>query len=371
MSRLGFNHIAWSKSTPWRLAHDLADSAVATPDLIGLSVPNTGTLPRNYDGEQRALETSIGERLGAPGGRVLVTAGASEANAAAIAGLAGAGETVLVERPGYEPHRSLVKLFGGRLRTFARPTGPEAGGVAAAVAAELTRDTRLVVVSHLNNPSGAALAPDDARELGTLAETRGFWILCDETFRDADFDSPIGTYATLGPRWVTTASFTKAYGLGGLRIGWVAGSDEALRRAGDALNGLSASPSIPSVTLARALMPHLDTLRAQAHDVLRRNHARWTAFVNAQREFGSGEEFDAPPRGTTTWVRLRSEGEGDELSALAASRFDLAITPGGFFGDSRGVRIGIGVLPERFDAGLAAFGRCLEAFRSTRVRSNA
>lgn len=370
MSRLGFNHMAWSKSVTGRLAHDLADSAVATPDLAALGLPHTVTLPGLKTGVPRQLETALAARLQAPGGRVLVTAGASEANAAAIAGLAGAGETVLVERPGYEPHRALVKLFGGRLRTFTRATGPNARGVAEAVAAELTRDTRLVVLTHLHNPSGAALDADDAQALDQLADQHGFWILCDETFRDADFGSPIGTYASFGPRWVATGSLTKAYGLGGIRIGWVAGGEEALRRAQDAVNGLSAEPSIPSVVLALALLPHLDTLRERGHDILRRNHARWETFVTARRELiGGSVGFDAPPRGTTTWVRLGSEGEGDELSALAASKFDLAITPGGFFGDTRGVRVGIGVDPERFEAALPAFGRCLEAFRSSRVKS--
>ena len=182
---------------------------------------------------------------------------------------------MLAERPGYESHRSVAKRFGAKLRTFVRARERSFGAIAEAVQSQLTAETRLVVVSHLHNPTGAAFDSADIEALEKLAERHGFWILCDETLRDADPEQPLGTLARRGSRWVTISSLTKSYGLGGLRIGWIAGGADALGRCADALNALSVLPASPSLALALALVPHLDDLRSRTRRILQTNHAAW------------------------------------------------------------------------------------------------
>jgi hypothetical protein len=367
MSRLDLHHLAWSKATPGRLGFDLADSGVATPDLAGLGLPHVTGLPPPADETPHRLERALGERLSAPGGRVLVTAGASEANAAALAGLLDPGDDVLAERPGYEPHRAVARLFGARVRTFTRPRALGFGGVAEAVEAELGPRTRLVVLTHLHNPSGAALGEADAEALDRLAERRDFRILCDETFRDAEAGPPIGTFASRSPRWVTTSSLTKVYGLSGLRIGWIAAAEGVLARCADAQNALSVIPATPSAALALALVPHLDTLRERAHRILRANHAGWAGWAAriAGAGWGGGAlDTGVAPRGTTAWCLFRDEAGGDAFAEFTAAQFDLAVTPGRFFGDPRGVRIGLGSEPARFGRALVPLEQALESFLS-------
>jgi hypothetical protein len=373
MSRLELNHLAWSKRTPARLRHNLADSAVAAPDLESLGLPHRAVLPRAAVAVQRRLEEALGARLGAPGGRVLVTAGASEANAAAFAGLIAPGDGVLCERPGYEPHRAVCRLFGARLRTYTRPQERAFGGVAEAVRSALADDIRLVVVTDLHNPGGVALSEDDVVELERLAAARDFRILCDETFRDADEGRRCGTLAARGPHWVCTSTLTKSYGLGGLRIGWIAAGPDALARCADAQNALSVEPASPSLALALELAPHLDTLRARTHRILAVNRAAWAAFLAATAGVASaGCDARVPSRGTTTWCSFAGTSDGDEFAAMCAGRFDLAVTPGGFFGDPRGVRIGMGSEPAAFAAALEPLRRALEAFASAgRIRTGA
>lgn len=367
MSRLELEHLAWSKTTPGRLGFDLADSAVATPDLAALGLPHVASWSARPTDSLQRLEGALGERLAAPAGRVLVTAGASEANAAVCAALISPGDGVLAERPGYEPHRAAPWLFGARLSTFTRSRDHGFGAVAEAVERELAPGTRLVVLTHLHNPSSVALADDDAGRLERLAERHNFWILCDETFRDADAGLPGGTLAARGPRWVATSSLTKSYGLGGLRIGWIAAHEDVLARCADAQNALSVLPAAPSTLLALDLVPHLDALRTRAHRILETNHARWAEFAAriADEPWGAGGlDIGVAPRGTTAWSLFRDSSAGDAFASFAAERFDLAIPPGRFFGDSRGVRIGLGGEPEAFVRALQPLERALEAFWS-------
>src|SRR5262249_7539757 len=160
------------------------------------------------------------------------------------------------------------------VRRFERPLGAEAEALAAAVERALGPATRMVVVSDLHNPSGVTMSEPEAAALGRLAERLGFWILCDETYRDAALSVPRGGAATGGERWISTSSLTKSYGLGGLRIGWVAAGPKALERCAVLQNALSVLPAEPSVGLALGLIPHLERLRDRAHAILTLNHAR-------------------------------------------------------------------------------------------------
>jgi aspartate/methionine/tyrosine aminotransferase len=216
----------------------------------------------------------------------------------------------------------------------------------------------LVVVSHMHNPSGAALEDADLVGLERLAVARDFRILVDETFRDTDPEQPLGTIASRGSCWITTSSLTKSYGLGGLRVGWIAADQATLDRCGDVHDNLSAEPSALSVALALALAPHLDGLRARTHRILAANRAAWLAFLGRQQILHA----PAPSRSTCTWVQFPEPGRGDAFSEFALERFRLRIVPGRYFGDSAGVRITLGAEPERFAPALHLLERATAAF---------
>jgi aspartate/methionine/tyrosine aminotransferase len=331
---------------------------VDAPDLEAMGLPSQVAMPRVADHLQAELERSIAARWGAPGGPVMLTAGGSEANAIVFGALLERGDEVLVEIPGYEPHREVPRLFDIAVRRFERPLGAVAGGgIAAAIEAALSPATRMVVFTHPHNPSGTPLTGHDVQALTALAERRGLWLLCDEIFRDA-MDGPLGTVATHGPRWVATSSLTKVYGLGALRLGWIAGDAPVLERCGPVQNALSASPSVPSIALALALVPHLDTLRARTHHLLAENRARWADLLR------DGVPFTCPSRseGTTAWAVFPGEGEGDAFTRFASQHASLAVTPGRFFGDPRGIRVGLGGEPPRCAEALATLRHTLAAF---------
>jgi aspartate/methionine/tyrosine aminotransferase len=222
----------------------------------------------------------------------------------------------------------------------------------------------MVVISHLHNPSGASLAPGEADALESLASRRALRILVDETYRDSA-KHPLGTFASRGPTWVATSSLTKSYGLGGLRIGWVAGSEDVLARCAAAQNALTVQPALPSVALALALIPHLDSLRERTHRILARNHAAWHALVVRRAAAGRGGadiDFGPSPAGTTAWCRAPGKVGGEVFSEFAARAHGLAVTPGRFFGDPFGFRVALGFEPESFGAALLVLEQAISDF---------
>jgi len=356
MSRISMEHIRWARLRMPDFRHNLADSAVVGPDLEALGLPHVATLPPEGYRAQDELERMLGARIGAPAGRVLVAAGASEANACVFAALLAPGDEVLAGLPAYEPHREVPPLFGATVGGLDRPLATGPGALPAAVEQALGPRTRLVVISDLHNPGGAALDPADAVALDTLAGRRGFRILCDETFRDAG-SRPLATVAARSDRWVATGSLTKSYGLGGLRIGWIAGDPATLEACEGAHEALSAQPSLLSVALARALVPHLPRLRERGQGILAANHA-----VLARMIARSGRLGGPVLAGTTTWREFTGEDEGDRFAAFAGERFDVALARGSYFGRARGVRIALGGEPARFQAAIEALEAAVAAF---------
>jgi aspartate/methionine/tyrosine aminotransferase len=360
MARPTDEHITWARLEPARHRFNLAPSDVDAPDLEAMGLPSMVGLPRGTGDLQAELECAFGACWGAPGGRVMLTAGGSEANAVVFGALLERGDEVLVETPGYEPHREAPRLFDITVRRFERPMGAAAsagGSLASAVEAALSPATRMVVLTHPHNPSGAPLGSRDLEALEALAERHGLWLLCDEIFRDA-MEGPRGTLAARGRCWVATSSLTKVYGLGALRLGWIAADPSVLQRCGPVQNALSAAPSVPSIALALALVPHLDVLRARTHRMLAENRARWEDLLR------DGVPFACPAKseGTTAWAVFAGAGEGDAFSRFASEHASLAVTPGRFFGDPRGVRIALGGEPPRTAAALTTLRHALAAF---------
>src|SRR5436309_15799604 len=115
------HHIVWARREPPRHRHRLAESDVDAPDLVAMGLPSQGALPVRCDGLQAELEAALASLWGAPGGRVMLTAGGSEANAIVFGALLERGDEVLVETPGYEPHREVPRLFDIAVRPYQRP----------------------------------------------------------------------------------------------------------------------------------------------------------------------------------------------------------------------------------------------------------
>jgi N-succinyldiaminopimelate aminotransferase len=161
-----------------------------------------------------------------PEREVIVTAGATEAIAAALLALVdGSDDEVVVFEPFYDSYAACVALSGARLVPvpLRRPDfQPDLDALRAAV----TDRTRLILVNDPHNPTGAVFAPEVRQEIVRLADRHDAIIVTDEVYEHLVFDGPHAPIATMpgaNERTLTISSGGKTFSTTGWKIGWISG----------------------------------------------------------------------------------------------------------------------------------------------------
>lgn len=191
------------------------------PDVVAaVTYAARGTLNLAADPTAEELRRAIGRRNGIEPRRVAVGHGASQLLAAATRALVGPGEELLIPWPSYGLYPLMAQRAGARAVPV--PHGHDVERLLAAV----TDRTRAIVLCNPNDPTGAYLPPAQLRALlDALPEQVS--LLLDEALVDfvADEGAPVASLALLDdhPRLLLFRTFSKVYGLAGLRCGYALG----------------------------------------------------------------------------------------------------------------------------------------------------
>ncbi len=337
---------------------NLAASGVPDRTLedIGADLSQLGPLqgPNAY-GWAPLVERLAG-RFGIDPASVVQAAGASFANHLAMAALIDPGDRVLIESPAYELMVSTLRYLGAEVVFFERTAASGFRLDPAAVAAKLTPDTRLIVATELHNPSSVRADPADLKAVADLARDAGARFLVDEVYRELTFTGEQAETAfTLGPHVVVTSSLTKAYGLSGLRCGWVLAEPELAGRMWRLHDLIYARGPFLTDQLSLMALDRLPALRARSLDAIARN-------LEAYRQLLGGHpalEQTIPEIGTTVFPRLVS-GDADAFVTRLADEFETGVVPGRFFFAPEHIRIGVAGDPDVTRQGLERISRALE-----------
>ncbi len=160
-----------------------------------------------------------------PGSDILVTAGATEALAAALLGLVdGPDDEVVVFEPFYDSYAACVALSGARLVTVPlRWPGfqPDLDELAASV----TDRTRVILVNDPHNPTGAVFSRDVLTRIVELAHEHDAIVVTDEVYEHLSFvpHTPVATLPGAWERTLTISSGGKTFSTTGWKIGWLSG----------------------------------------------------------------------------------------------------------------------------------------------------
>ncbi len=228
---------------PTDLRLDANEGPALDPALLD-ALPDAASL-RSYP-SAADLETRLAGLLAVAPEGVLVTAGADDALDRAFRALVRPGDEVVMPTPGFSATLRWIALADARHVDVAWPDGPYP---TEAVMAALTPRTRVVVVTSPNNPTGGIVAAADLARLAAAAPQALLLVdLAYTEFADEDL-----TQAALAlPNALVTRTFSKAWGLAGLRVGYAAGAPRVVRWLRAA--GLPYAVSAPSLALAaRAL----------------------------------------------------------------------------------------------------------------------
>ncbi len=288
---------------------------------------------------------------------VVASEGTSLANHLAMAATFDPGDEVLIEHPTYELLESTAGYLGAKLRYFERRFADGFRVDPAEVERQITPITRLVIVTNLHNPSGAYTDEDTMRAVGEIAKAHGARVLVDEVYLETLYEQRPRPAVHLGDHFLVTSSLTKAFGLSGLRCGWVLGDREIVHRMWRINDLYAASPAHPAELLSVIALDHLGQIAERAKKILATNRESLAAFLGARRDL----EFFRPEHGTTIFPKLRS-GDVEQFVRLLREKYETSVVPGNYFDMPQHFRIGIGGEPEMTRAGLERLGAALDEY---------
>ena len=152
---------------------------------------------------------------------VVAAAGTSMANHLAMAATVEPGDDVLIEYPTYEAVVSVAQYLGANVRYFQRRMEEGFRIDPHQIERQMTPRTKLIVITNLHNPTGAFVDEPALRALGDIAKHADARVLVDEVYLETLYEHRPQPALHLGEQFLVTSSLSKAYGLSGLRCGWV------------------------------------------------------------------------------------------------------------------------------------------------------
>jgi hypothetical protein len=278
------------------------------------------------------------------------------ANYVACAALLEPGDEVLLEHPVYDPLRVVPEFLHASTRSFERRPDEGYRLDVSAIEAAMTPNTRLIVISNLHNPSGALDNRTELEHLAALAESRDVYVLADEVYLEWLYGvgDTVPSAIDISPRFVTTRSLTKAYGLAALRAGWIL-AEPSLAERMRKLNGLfTNSMAHPTERLAARALDHAEQILRWQRERVDRNRALVTDFITGQERLRWAE----PVAGTVGFVHLEGE-DVDAFIAKARADYEVSLVPGRFFGERDYFRMGFGMETSVVAGGLDRLGELL------------
>jgi aspartate/methionine/tyrosine aminotransferase len=261
------------------------------------------------------------------------------------------GDEVIVLSPCYDSLANVASYLGCRVVRWSLAEVPEPPDGPGSwrldfdtLASLLTLHTRLVIANFPHNPTGYLPTHQEWRSLVNMVAKIGAWLFSDEMYRGLEFDPAdrLSSGCDLYERAISLCGLSKTYGLPGLRVGWLALQDVALR---DRILGwkdyTTICASAPSEALAQIALSTGETLAARSVQIVRDNLGLADPFFARWREVF---RWNPPLAGSVALVGLRSGSAMAFCQQLLGEQGVLLLPSGGLgFGDGH-VRFGFGRL---------------------------
>lgn len=356
-----FKYMRWAKEQEERgWSYFLAPSGMAPPSLEDLGVRFEDLRlesPGGY-GDPELLEI-LASRYSLSETQVMIAAGTSLANFLVCAVLLNPGDDAIVETPVYESLPSLVEMLGARVIPLQRRHGEEFRVDPARIREAITPKTRVILLTSLHNPSGVAMTEETLQEIGEAAAASGARVVVDEVYLEYLPDGEFPMAASLGEPFVSTSSLTKAYGLGGLRIGWAAGPADLIRECNALRDLLDVESAAPSQAIACRFFRKIDEIRAQTIEHLSGNYRIFEEWISDRDDLA----LVPPDGGACAFPRITSGVSSEMAARFLMEAFETAVVPGEFFGAPGFLRVGFGPPPQILEEGLRRLGKALDRLR--------
>lgn len=288
--------------------------------------------------------------------QVLTTAGAEEGIYCALKALLSPGDHVIVVTPCYESLEAIPMGIGAKITRIALDPKHNWKLSLDSLEKAFKHNTKVLILNYPHNPTGSLLDREVFHGMIDLARKHGCYIFSDEVYRymEVNEDERLPSIADAYEKGITLNVMTKAFGLAGLRIGWLASQDrEFIQKAGSYKLYLSICNSAPSEILALIGLRAKDTLLKRNRKIMLHNLQLLDAFMERQRHRLA---WVRPQSGTVAFLELLLPIPIEQFTEQLVEKTGVLIMPGTIF-DITGnfFRIGFGrkdmpEVLERFEA---------------------
>jgi aspartate/methionine/tyrosine aminotransferase len=325
-----------------QVRYNLAESSMADRRLGDLNV-DLDELLLSY-GDHRG-EPGLRECIASDGGvepdQVLVSVGAAGALFTVATALLDAGDRLVVAHPNYASNLETPYAIGAEV--IALPLTLEGGFQIDLdhLRSLITPNTKLVSLTTPHNPTGAVIPPEDLREIITMVEEAGAWLLLDETYRELS-DEPAPPAVTLSDRVLSVSSLSKTYGVPGIRIGWVLCRDAQLMETLlAAKEQIALAHSVVDEAIARAILERREGLLPGIRELVRQHRQQVAAWMASEPWL----EWVEPQGGVVCFPRISADSgvEPGRFYQALNDHYATWVGPGHWFEqDPRHFRLGFG-----------------------------
>ena len=285
---------------------------------------------------------------GAKRDNVLVTNGGSEANYASFWSLLERGDRAAVMLPNYLQTWGLSRAYAGKADPFRMIERPDGRGGRrwgldiAGLKRAVTKRTKVILVTNPNNPTGGVLDEEEMDAVVAVARASRAWLVVDEIYRGAELSGPTTpTFWGRYERTLITSGLSKAFGLPGLRIGWVVGPPAQIAKLWGYHDYTTIAPGMLSDRLARrAMTPSVrEEIFARTRGYVRRYWPIVDGFVKERSDWLS---VIAPVAGAIALIRYDLPIASIPLVERLRTEKSTLVVAGDQTGIPKHIRIGFG-----------------------------
>jgi len=350
--------------------YDLSESGVRALTLreltkMGFDLEGFLDVPLGYsqsNGTVELREAIAGLYPGATADSIEVTNGTSEANYIVAMCALKPGDGLALEVPNYMQLWGVPRSLGAEVTTFALD---EANGWQPdweAFEKAVTPKTKLVYISNPNNPSGSVLTEENMRRMVAHCEKMGAYLLSDEVYLGAEINQPrTKSFWGMSDCVIVTSGLSKAYGIPGVRIGWIVGPRAFIDKCWSQHDYLTIGPNKLSDRITLTAIRQRDACYARAGEILAKNIQIIREWIASFNGFLSWQE---PHAGAMGLVRYKSPAPSIEIAERIRERQSVLIVPGSHVGLEGYLRIWFGGREDYLKEGLRRIGLELKAYDS-------
>jgi len=284
---------------------------------------------------------------------VITAGGAIGANFLVFYSLVEPGDTVISIFPTYQQLYSVAKSFGAKVKLLRLREDnkwlPDINDLS-----ELVDDkTKLIVINNPHNPTGSLIDTNLLKEICAVAEEADAYLLCDESYRGlyVNPDDFVPSAVDLSDKAIATGSFSKAFSLTGLRLGWIAAQKELIEECMHHRDYTTISNDVIADALASLALKHTDRIFKRNLKIIRTNHRILSRWIKDE----SLIDWVPPEAGTCAFLRYRMNISSRDLCIRLLREKGVFLVPSFCFGMKRHLRIGYGCKTETLERGLSSF----------------